>query len=117
MIRAFENHDVRTVGTVKNSNCPKSWVHFKFHDTKPLEPLIIGPSAFWLHVPGVRNRSPTGVHFFQGVNRSLFGQGFTFLGFTFLEPLKIKERSRIRNRRTGDSMNGSLDFVKSAGKM
>jgi hypothetical protein len=34
-----------------------------------------------------------------------------------LEPLKIKEQSGILNLRTGDSMNGSLTFVKSAGKM
>jgi len=25
---ASENHDVRTMGTVQNPNCPKSWVHF-----------------------------------------------------------------------------------------
>jgi len=48
----------------------------EFYSTKPLKPLIIGASAFRLHAPGVRNKSPAGVYFFQGVNRSLLRQGF-----------------------------------------
>ena len=40
-----------------------------------------------------------------------------FHGTKPMEPLKIKEQSRMWNLRTGDSMNGSLAFVNSAGKM
>ena len=32
--------DVRTMGTVKNSNCPKSWVHFIQNKINPLKALI-----------------------------------------------------------------------------
>jgi len=45
---------------------------------KPLEPLIIGHPAFLLHAPRARNWNSAGVYFFQGVNRSLLRQGFTF---------------------------------------
>ena len=33
--------DVRTMGTVKNSNCPKSWVHFNSKQDKSAENLDI----------------------------------------------------------------------------
>ena len=46
--------------------------------------MIIGHPAFLLHAAGVRKRYSAGVRFFQGVNRSLFDQGFIFSGFTFL---------------------------------
>jgi len=67
------------------SKCPT-----EIYGTKPPKPLKIGLPAFCHYAAAVYNRRSAGVYFFQGVNRSLLGQGFTFQGFTFSASLENK---------------------------